>query len=191
MMLDKINNKRILLIIILFFVIIFIHFTYYLYQIYSPTKTNFDNKTYDAAIVLTGDKYRIQKGIDLVRKQVVNKLLISGVNRSISQKSIIAEFPESEDLFKCCIHLDMISTNTFENARESYLWTRNNNFDSAIIVSSFYHLPRVRLEVSRFCKDKLIIFIPANDLIKKTSFKKLFVEYIKYIRTSSSILIGL
>ena len=48
-----------------------------------------------------------------------------------------------------------------------------------------------KLEFSRFFKDKQVIFIPANDNLKKTSFKKLLKEYIKYIRTSSSILIGL
>ncbi len=85
----------------------------------------------------------------------------------------------------------MISTNTFENARESYTWIHNNKLDSVIIVSSFYHLPRVKLEFSRFFKDKQVIFIPAKDNLQKTSFKKLLIEYIKYIRTSSSILIGL
>jgi|TARA_B110000014_G_C20091440_1_gene571474 uncharacterized SAM-binding protein YcdF (DUF218 family) len=191
MMLDKIKNKRIIIAIVLLILIFSFYFTYYLYQIYSHSDTNLKNKEYTAAIVLTGDQYRIQKGISLLRENIVSKLLISGVNKQINKKSIIAEFPDSEILFNCCIDLDMISTNTFENARESYIWIHNNNLDSVIIVSSFYHLPRVKLEFSRFFKDKQIIFIPANDNLKKTSFKKLLIEYIKYIRTSSSILIGL
>jgi len=190
-MLDKIKNKKVVLIIILLILIFFIYFTYYLYQILAPKKISFNNKIYDAAIVLTGDQYRIQRGIDLVKDGVTNKLLISGVNKAISQTSIMTEFPDTKDLFICCIDLDMISTNTFENARESYLWTRNNNINSAIIVSSHYHLPRVKLEFSRFFKDKTTIFIPANNNFKKTPFKKLLIEYIKYLRTSSSILIGL
>jgi uncharacterized SAM-binding protein YcdF (DUF218 family) len=191
MMLDKIKNKRIIIVIVLLILIFSFYFTYYLYQIYSQSDTELKNTKYTAAIVLTGDQYRIQKGISLLKENIVNKLLISGVNKKISKKSIIAEFPDSKSLFNCCIDLDMISTNTFENARESYTWIHNNKLDSVIIVSSFYHLPRVKLEFSRFFKDKQVIFIPAKDNLQKTSFKKLLIEYIKYIRTSSSILIGL
>ena len=191
MMLDKIKNKRIIIVIVLLILIFSFYFTYYLYQIYSQSDTELKNAKYTAAIVLTGDQYRIQKGISLLKENIVNKLLISGVNKKISKKSIIAEFPDSKSLFNCCIDLDMISTNTFENARESYTWIHNNKLDSVIIVSSFYHLPRVKLEFSRFFKDKQVIFIPAKDNLQKTSFKKLLIEYIKYIRTSSSILIGL
>ena len=190
-MLDKIKNKRIIIVIVLLILIFSFYFTYYLYQIYSQSDTELNNAKYTAAIVLTGDQYRIQKGISLLKENIVNKLLISGVNKKISKKSIIAEFPDSKSLFNCCIDLDMISTNTFENARESYTWIHNNKLDSVIIVSSFYHLPRVKLEFSRFFKDKQVIFIPAKDNLQKTSFKKLLIEYIKYIRTSSSILIGL
>jgi uncharacterized SAM-binding protein YcdF (DUF218 family) len=191
MMLDKIKNKRIIIVIVLLILIFSFYFTYYLYQIYSQSDTELKNTKYTAAIVLTGDQYRIQKGITLLKENIVNKLLISGVNKKISKKSIIAEFPDSKSIFNCCIDLDMISTNTFENARESYIWIHNNKLDSVIIVSSFYHLPRVKLEFSRFFKDKQVIFIPAKDNLQKTSFKKLLIEYIKYIRTSSSILIGL
>ena len=57
----------------------------------------------------------------------------------------------------------MISTNTFENAKESYMWTRRNKLNSIIVVSSFYHLPRAKLEFGRFYKDKSLIFVSAND----------------------------
>tara|TARA_B100000073_G_scaffold348152_1_gene365379 strand:- start:6158 stop:6733 length:576 start_codon:yes stop_codon:yes gene_type:complete len=191
MMLDKIKNKRVLVVIISLFLLFLIYFSYYLYQIYTPSKTNLDNNNYDAAIVLTGDQFRIQKGISLLRDNKVNRLLISGVNKRITKKSIIAKFSDSEDLFNCCIDLEMISTNTFENAKESYMWTRGNKLNSIIVVSSFYHLPRAKLEFGRFYKDKSLIFLSANDNLMKTSLKKLFIEYIKYIRTSLSILIGL
>jgi len=191
MMLDKIKNKRVLVVIISLFLLFLIYFSYYLYQIYTPSKTNLDNNNYDAAIVLTGDQFRIQKGISLLRDNKVNRLLISGVNKRISKKTIIAKFSGSEDLFNCCIDLEMISTNTFENAKESYMWTRRNKLNSIIVVSSFYHLPRAKLEFGRFYKDKSLIFVSANNNLMKTSLKKLFIEYIKYIRTSLSILIGL
>ena len=61
MMLDKIKNKRVLVVIISLFLLFLIYFSYYLYQIYTPSKTNLDNNNYDAAIVLTGDQFRIQK----------------------------------------------------------------------------------------------------------------------------------
>ena len=94
-MLDKIKNKRIIIAIVLLILIFSFYFTYYLYQIYSHSDTNLKNKEYTAAIVLTGDQYRIQKGISLLKENIVSKLLISGVNKKINKKSMIAEFPLS------------------------------------------------------------------------------------------------
>ena len=191
MMLDQIKNNKLFYSIILLILLFFIYFIKYYVEVYNSRNNIFENKSYDAAVVLTGDKYRINKGLELLKKNIVNKLLISGVNININKKIIEQQFMNSKDIFDCCIEIENKSRNTFENARESYLWMKKNNFYSLIIISSSYHLPRSKLEFSRFIKVENILFLSSDASLKNISFKKLFLEYIKYIRTNLSLIISL
>ena len=191
MMLDQIKNNKLFYSIILLILLFFLYFLKYFIEVHSSAKNNYQNKSYDAAVVLTGDKYRINKGLELVKENIVNKLLISGVNKDINKNQIEKQYINFKELFNCCIEIENKSRNTFENARESYLWMKNNNFKSLIIISSSYHLPRTKLEFSRFIKEENIFFLSSDNFLKNISFKKLFIEYIKYIRTNLSLIISL
>ena len=191
MMLDQIKNNKIFYSIILLILLFFLYFIKYFIEVHSSAKNNYQNKSYDAAVVLTGDKYRINKGLELIKEDIVNKLLISGVNKDINKNQIEKQYINFKELFNCCIEIENKSRNTFENARESYLWMKNNNFKSLIIISSSYHLPRTKLEFSRFIKEENIFFLSSDNFLKNISFKKLFIEYIKYIRTNLSLIISL
>ena len=191
MMLDQIKNNKLFYSIILLILLFFLYFLKYFIEVHSSAKNNYQNKSYDAAIVLTGDKYRINKGLELIKENIVNKLLISGVNKDINKNQIEKQYINFKELFNCCIEIENKSRNTFENARESYLWMKNNNFKSLIIISSRYHLPRTKLEFSRFIKEENIFFLSSDNFLKNISFKKLFIEYIKYIRTNLSLIISL
>ena len=191
MMLDQIKNNKLFYSIILLILLFFLYFIKYFIEVHSSAKNNYQNKSYDAAVVLTGDKYRINKGLELIKEDIVNKLLISGVNKDINKNQIEKQYINFKELFNCCIEIENKSRNTFENARESYLWMKNNNFKSLIIISSSYHLPRTKLEFSRFIKEENIFFLSSDNFLKNISFKKLFIEYIKYIRTNLSLIISL
>jgi uncharacterized SAM-binding protein YcdF (DUF218 family) len=191
MMLDQIKNNKLFYSIILLILLFFLYFLKYFIEVHSSAKNNYQNKSYDAAVVLTGDKYRINKGLELIKEDIVNKLLISGVNKDINKNQIEKQYINFKELFNCCIEIENKSRNTFENARESYLWMKNNNFKSLIIISSSYHLPRTKLEFSRFIKEENIFFLSSDNFLKNISFKKLFIEYIKYIRTNLSLIISL
>ena len=191
MMLDQIKNNKLFYSIILLILLFFLYFLKYFIEVHSSAKNNYQNKSYDAAVVLTGDKYRINKGLELIKEDIVNKLLISGVNKDINKNQIEKQYINFKELFNCCIEIENKSRNTFENARESYLWMKNNNFKSLIIISSSYHLPRTKLEFSRFIKEENIFFLSSDNFLKNMSFKKLFIEYIKYIRTNLSLIISL
>lgn len=190
-MLDQIKNNKLFYSIILLILLFFLYFLKYFIEVHSSAKNNYQNKSYDAAVVLTGDKYRINKGLELIKEDIVNKLLISGVNKDINKNQIEKQYINFKELFNCCIEIENKSRNTFENARESYLWMKNNNFKSLIIISSSYHLPRTKLEFSRFIKEENIFFLSSDNFLKNISFKKLFIEYIKYIRTNLSLIISL
>ena len=196
-MIHQINRKIFNSSIILICTFIIIHFSYYISQI--QTKIDDINMfdEIDAIIVLTGDKNRIAHGINILKNGSAQRLLISGVNEKISNtkiKNLYGVDVNSKKLFDCCIDIDRISTNTFENSRETYIWSKELGFRNLLIVTSHYHVPRVKLEFSRFFSQDALHY-NSVDIINNISdisielIRKVFFEYIKYSRTSLSLLI--
>ena len=147
----------------------------------------------DGIVVLTGDQYRIAKGIELLKNYPDKKLLISGVNKNINPVDIMKEFPSSINFFQCCIDIGKDAKNTFENIIETFEWMKSNEFTSIIIVTSDYHLPRVKLEINRFIDNQQIFYeaVKTDESDSILRLKKITLEYIKYIRTFLSIKIGI
>ena len=196
-MIHQINRKILNSSIILICTFIIIHFSYYISQI--QTKIDDINMfdEIDAIIVLTGDKNRIAHGINILKNGSGQRLLISGVNEKISNtkiKDLYGVDVNSKKLFDCCIDIDRISTNTFENSRETYIWSKELGFRNLLIVTSHYHVPRVKLEFSRFFSQDTLHY-NSVDIINNISdisielIRKVIFEYIKYSRTSLSLLI--
>ena len=196
-MIHQINRKILNSTIILICTFIIIHFSYYISQI--QTKIDDINMfdEIDAIIVLTGDKNRIAHGINILKNGSGQRLLISGVNEKISNtkiKDLYGVDVNSKKLFDCCIDIDRISTNTFENSRETYIWSKELGFRNLLIVTSHYHVPRVKLEFSRFFSQDVLHY-NSVDIINNISdisielIRKVIFEYIKYSRTSLSLLI--
>ena len=147
----------------------------------------------DGIVVLTGDQYRIAKGIELLKNYPGKKLLISGVNKNINVVDIMKKFPNNKNFFECCIDIGKDAKNTFENIIETFKWMKSNEFTSIIIVTSDYHVPRVKLEINRFIDNQEIFYeVVKNDETDSIQrLKKITLEYIKYIRTFLSIKIGI
>tara|TARA_B100001057_G_scaffold74929_1_gene69526 strand:+ start:889 stop:1482 length:594 start_codon:yes stop_codon:yes gene_type:complete len=191
------NMRKNLGIILFLSALILLSSLHIFYFLQEAKKTKYiNNKTInkiDGVVVLTGDKYRIAKGIELLRDYPSKRLLISGVNKNINPNDIMKEFPNHKKLFQCCIEIGEDSKNTFENILETYAWMRNNNYTSIIIVTSDYHIPRVKLEMNRFIDNQQIFYeaVRTSDSEKISKFKKISLEYIKYLRTYLSIKVGL
>jgi uncharacterized SAM-binding protein YcdF (DUF218 family) len=100
----------------------------------------------EAIIVLTGGADRIEDGLLLLEAQRAKRLLISGVNPSVTIEAMRKRWPGHDHAFTCCVDLDHSALNTFENAREGAHWLYRHGFRSVIIVTSSYHMPRARLE---------------------------------------------
>ena len=179
--------------LLLIVIIVLLHFNYFLLKIKKYEFLPIEENIVEGIVVLTGDKYRISEGLSLLEKKIGNKLLISGVNSKISLNVIKNEFPKYDELFNCCIEFDNISSNTFENIREAYVWKLNNNINTILIVSSDYHLPRVELESNRLLLKEDTHYYGVEYKSQKINIrmKKLIVEYVKYLRTKVSLSIGL
>ena len=60
-------------------------------------------------------------------------------------------------MFTCCIDLDRSALNTFGNALETRRWAREHNFNSLIVVTSNWHMPRAMAELTHQLPDVTLI----------------------------------
>ena len=192
-MINELKSHYIHFSLLLFVIIVLLQFNFFLFNIQSYKNTDLNKKESERIVLLTGDKFRILEVLKILNSEIGNKLLISGVNKEISIEEIKKEFPKFNQLFNCCVELESISTNTFENVREIFFWKKNNNIKNILLITSDYHLPRVELEVNRLLLDKETFYYGVKYDNQKINIrmKKLIVEYIKYLRTKISLSIGL
>ena len=187
------KNPTIIVFLLVITSISFLNIYFFFQEVkkFENSVTNINN--IDGIVVLTGDQFRIAKGIELLKRNPNKKLLISGVNKNINPVDIMKEFPSSINFFQCCIDIGKDAKNTFENIIETFEWMKSNEFTSIIIVTSDYHLPRVKLEINRFIDNQQIFYeaVKTDESDNILRLKKITLEYIKYIRTFLSIKIGI
>jgi len=193
-MLNQFKDNIVHIILTLFLILVLSHFIFFLSLVKNFKSDYTTIKSIDSIVVLTGDKFRISKGMEILSNGIGEKLLLSGVNKNIKLTNIKNEFPKYKIFFDCCVEIENISSNTFENSRETFLWLEKNKYNSVLIVSSDYHMPRTKLEFEKFLNTKNTYYHPVNsnnDLNTIGKIKKLFLEYVKYMRTYISLAIGL
>ena len=110
-----------------------------------------------AIVVLTGGTQRIGVAGRLLQNRQAGRLLISGVNRVVSRSKLRRLLGVDADLFTCCVDIDYAAQNTRGNAIETRKWVVQHEFDSLIVVTSSYHMPRSLTELGHL--------LPAVDLV--------------------------
>jgi len=141
----------------------------------------------DGIVVLTGGASRIEDAIELLAKGSGQRLLISGVNPSTSEREITRLKPEHGNVIGCCVDLDRTAVNTVTNATETRRWAKDRGFGSLIVVTSNYHMPRAMAELSHQIPDvRLIAFPVVSEQLKAgwsngPTLRLLFTEYVKYV----------
>lgn len=111
-------------------------------------------KPADSIIVLTGSRYRIEAGFDLLLDTKAPRLLISGVTDGIPFEELVdAREMDRQTKAKikahCCIEIDYVADTTETNASESAKWIEDNNIKNIILVTSHSHMPRALLQFER------------------------------------------
>lgn len=102
----------------------------------------------DGIVALTGPSAeRINAAVRLLEQGKAERLLVSGVNREVRREELRALTPGSSRLFDCCVDLGFDAEDTMGNAQEIAAWARAKDFDSLIVVTSDYHMPRSLLEI--------------------------------------------
>ncbi|OUR76137.1 hypothetical protein A9Q83_15085 [Alphaproteobacteria bacterium 46_93_T64] len=124
-------------------------------------------ETADGIVVLTGTPARLNMGFDLLKNGAGKRILISGVNRQVSKETLRLALGESENVMSCCVDIGHIARDTVGNAYEASLWASENKFNSLIIVTSAYHMPRSLVEMNRQMPEKPLFALAAkNDALK-------------------------
>ena len=143
----------------------------------------------DGIVTLTGAAARIPDAIELLATNRGKRLLITGVHRATSSKEIARLTPLYTKYFTCCIDLDRTALNTLGNALETRRWAREHNFNSLIVVTSNWHMPRAMAELEHQLPDVTLTPYPViSEKVKSEPWwssvdtaRFLFAEYLKYI----------
>lgn len=151
----------------------------------------------DAIIVLTGGQSRIDAAIELLRTGKGKRLLISGVNPMAGLEDLRRATGGEASLFACCVDIDHAALDTIGNAEESAKWLEANAYDSVILVTNNYHMPRSMLEMRRVGRDVEILPYPVVNtrldlgewLTRPDTLRVLLTEYTKYLAAAARSLL--
>ena len=158
-------------------------FVIYLTKIYN-NQVSFNDQT-DGIAVLTGGKGRINLGLELFNKNNNLRLIISGVDKKVSDKSIIPNDIKNKNR----ITIDKDSETTYENAKIINEWTSIYKLQNVTVITSYYHMPRSMMLIQLLTPTINFYAYPVKKNVSyKTSFKDnmkyyffLTEEYIKYL----------
>jgi len=104
----------------------------------------------DAIVALTGGSLeRLSTGVRLLEEEKGERLLISGVNRIVTDEELLeGALNVDPQLAQCCVDLGRSAEDTLGNASETAAWARRHNYRRLILVTDDYHMPRSQAELS-------------------------------------------
>jgi uncharacterized SAM-binding protein YcdF (DUF218 family) len=148
-----------------------------------------DDRRTDGIVVLTGSGGRMERGFDLLRRKRADRMLISGVARSVRPVELVKEYDVEQSLFDCCIDLGRESVDTRSNAEETVRWLEQKKMSSVRLVTTDWHMPRARFELSRQLGGEVELI--GDSVRSRPSFRQLFKEYNKFVLRQVAVLVGL
>jgi uncharacterized SAM-binding protein YcdF (DUF218 family) len=143
----------------------------------------------DGIVVLTGGTSRVNDALELLFSGRGKRLLITGVNAGTTTADIAREVANYNRMMACCVDLDYSALNTLGNAVQARRWTVDHKFQSLIVVTSAYHMPRALAELSHQLPDVTLIPYPVvSDRLRiepwwsnGATTRLVLSEYFKYL----------
>lgn len=168
-------------------------FMFFLSEIDSYAETAPANVSAQGIAVLTGGFARLLPAVELLKMERGERLLLSGVNPQNSDGSLKSALNIDDELFDCCVDVDLDAMDTIGNAVGISHWAKSKNYNKIIIVTNDYHMPRSILEVGRQMSGvELVPFVVRNQPNADESFgtkldryRVLSGEYVKYVATNA------
>ena len=144
----------------------------------------------DAIVALTGaSDARITAAMKLLETGKARRMLISGVNPEASRADIRGVARATRRYYDCCVDLGFQATNTVGNARETARWARKHGYQSLIVVTSDFHMPRAMLELKGALPKAQFIAYPVRTTEldarhwwrSEAGARRMILEYDKYL----------
>lgn len=144
----------------------------------------------DAIVALTGgSNERLAAGVRLLKEHRGARLLISGVNRIVTDHELYAVLNVDDELGQCCIDIGRTADDTLGNAAETADWARRRRYTSLILVTDDYHMPRSQTELQLALPDVEIYPYPVRTRWTDPALwrrdigaaGRLGAEYLKYL----------
>jgi uncharacterized SAM-binding protein YcdF (DUF218 family) len=143
----------------------------------------------DGIVVLTGGTSRVADALELLSSGHGKRLLITGVNPGTTTSDIARQVVDYNKLLNCCVDYDYSALNTLGNAVQARRWAQEHRFNSLIVVTSAYHMPRALAELSHQLPDVALIPYPVvSDRLRiepwwsnGATTKLVLSEYLKYL----------
>jgi uncharacterized SAM-binding protein YcdF (DUF218 family) len=144
----------------------------------------------DGIVALTGSSVRrLAEATRLLEEGKGQRLLVSGVNRQASRADILDVTKAGKGVYDCCVDLGFMAADTVGNAQETAEWARAKGYDSLIVVTADFHMPRAMLELRAAMPDAELTPYPVLTETLDTpnwwrqggAAKLMTVEYCKYL----------
>ena len=148
-----------------------------------------DDRRTDAVVVLTGGAGRIERGLDVLRRRVAARMLISGVQRTVRPQELAATHRVGQAVFDCCIDLGREAIDTRSNADEVARWMERRRFRSMRLITTDWHMPRAHFEIAR--RVGADVTIVPDAVQSNPSHRQLFTEYNKFLLRHFADLVGI
>jgi uncharacterized SAM-binding protein YcdF (DUF218 family) len=117
----------------------------------------------DAIVALTGGSMeRLTTGVRLLKSHRGERLLISGVNRLVTDDELYKVIGVDHALGACCVDIGRTAEDTIGNASEAAEWARAHNYHAIILVTDDYHMPRSYAELSLAMPEAEILRYPVR-----------------------------
>ncbi len=158
-----------------------------------------DQRRTDAIVVLTGGTLRLEAAFALFSSGTAEKLLVSGVDKSVPIDEVLRITGMTREDMACCVTLGYMAQDTGSNASESAAWVRGNGIKSIRLVTAGYHMPRSLLEFRAALPDVEIVphpVFPEHVMIgewwRRPGTARLVIgEYNKYLLAALRTLFGI
>ena len=144
----------------------------------------------DAVVALTGaSDLRLEAAVRLLERGKGRRLLLSGVNKEATREDVLTVTGAVKPIYDCCVDLGYSAADTRGNAAEIAEWARGKGYDSLIVVTSDYHIPRAMLLIRAAMPDATLTPYPVvTGLVDARHWwrrggdtRRLSIEYCKYL----------
>jgi uncharacterized SAM-binding protein YcdF (DUF218 family) len=150
---------------------------YALFAVLLPTPAGAERT--DAIVVLTGRRERLDRGFDLLRRGVAERMLISGVDPRVRARELAPAYHVEPQLIACCVDFEQRSFDTRSNADEVKSWMERRRYRSMRLVTDDVHMPRARHEIASRLGPGIAIVPDA--IPTSPGFRELYWEYNKFL----------